>query len=91
VHNLLRVLPARELDLFLSEAPGPLFASGWMRRFIKHALAQGESGLARRALERRRANRKFDLSELRLWLRLYRGRCLELLRKHAPRQSMPMI
>jgi Protein of unknown function (DUF5672) len=91
VHNLLRVFSERELDQFLSEAPGPLFASGWMRRFIKHALAQGECTLAHRALARRRANRDFDLSELRLWLRLYRERCLEVLRRPAPPQSMPMI
>ena len=91
VHNLLRVLSPVELDRFLTDGPGPLFASGWMRRFIKHALAEGEYTLARRALERRRANRKFDLSELRLWLRLYRGRCLEVLRERAPGQSMPMI
>ncbi|HEY2591727.1 MAG TPA: DUF5672 family protein [Steroidobacteraceae bacterium] len=90
VHNLLRVLPSRELDRFLLEGPGPLFASGWMRRFIKHALAQGEYTLARRALVRRHANRKFDLSELRLWLRLYRARCLEALRERVLGQSMPM-
>ena len=84
VHNLLRVLSERELDHFLSEAPGPLFASGWMRRFIKHALAQGEFTLARRAFVRRRANRKFDLSDLRLMLRLYRARGLEILRNGAP-------
>ncbi len=84
VHNLLRVLTARELDRFLSEAPGPLFASGWMRRFIKHALAQGESALAWRAFVRRRANRRFDLSDLRLMLRLHRARCLEMLRNRSP-------
>ena len=84
VHNLLRVLTAHELDRFLSEAPGPLFASGWMRRFIKHALAQDECGLARRAFERRRANRRFDLSDLRLMLRLQRARCLEVVRNRAP-------
>ncbi|MGH8217346.1 MAG: DUF5672 family protein [Steroidobacteraceae bacterium] len=84
VHNLLRVLTARELEHFLTEAPGALFVSGWMRRFIKHALAQGESTLAGRALVRRRANRKFDLSDLRLLLRLYRARCREVLRRSVP-------
>lgn len=84
VHNLLRVLSARELEQFLSEAPGPLFASGWMRRFIKHALAQGESTLARRALVRRRASRSFDLSDLRLLLRLYRARSMEALGMVSP-------
>ena len=84
VHNLLRVLTATELDHFLSEAPGPLFASGWMRRFIKHALAQDECALARRAFERRRANRRFDLSDLRLMLRLQRARWLGAMRNRAP-------
>jgi Protein of unknown function (DUF5672) len=91
VHNLLRVLTEPELDHFLIEAPGAVFASGWMRRFVKHALAHREHTLARRALVRRRGNRRFDLSELRLWLRLYRGRCLEVLRKQASGQSMSMI
>lgn len=82
VHNLLRVLPPRELEPFLADAPGPLFASGWMRRFIKHATAQGEWKLAQRALVRRRANRRLDLSDLRLILRLYRARSMELLREN---------
>lgn len=81
VHNLLRVLSAGEMERFLRDAPGALFASGWMRRFIKHALAQGESALAGRALVRRRANRRFDLSDLRLILRLYRARSIEALRQ----------
>lgn len=80
VHNLLRVLPAGELEQFLTGAPGALFASGWMRRFIKHALAQGDWMLARQALVRRRANRRFDLGDLRLFLRLYRARLMEVLR-----------
>lgn len=83
VHNLLRVLSTSELERFLREAPGSLFASGWMRRFIKHALAQGEAALAHRALVRRRAHRRFDLSDLRLILRLYRARSLELIRNGA--------
>jgi len=86
VHNLLRVLSAGELEQFLVEAPGSLFTSGWMRRFIKHATQQGESTLARRALARRRANRKLDLSDVRLMLRLYRARWMEALRV-APRSA----
>ena len=84
VHNLLRVLSGPELAQFLLEAPGSLFASGWMRRFIKHALAQGETALAGQAFERRRAHRRFDLSDLRLLLRLYRARCREAI---LPRRS----
>lgn len=84
VHNLLRVLPEEDFEQFMESGPGPLFASGWMRRFIKHALAQGETELARRALVRRRANRDLDLSDVRLWWRLYRARCLDALRQRRP-------
>lgn len=83
VHNLLRVLTPEEFEDFLENAPGRLFASGWMRRFIKHALQQGEGALAGRVLMRRRANRKLDLSDVRLLLRVYRARCLDMLRTRA--------
>ncbi len=74
VHNLLCILSAEELEDFMTNAPAGAFAGFRMRRFIKHALRQHEIELARRALSRRRSGRKLDLSDLRLWARLYCAR-----------------
>ncbi len=74
VHNLLCVLSSEEFEDFIANAPDSVFASFRMRRFIKHALRQREIDLAHRALRRRRSSRKLDMSDLRLWMRLYRAR-----------------
>jgi hypothetical protein len=50
-----------------------------MRRFIKHALMQREIDFAHRALVRRRSSRRLDMSDVRLWVRLYRARCSRVL------------
>jgi Protein of unknown function (DUF5672) len=74
VHNLLCVLSSEEFEDFMVNAPDSVFASFRMRRFIKHALMQHEIDLAHRALLRRRSSRKLDMSDVRLWMRLYRAR-----------------
>jgi hypothetical protein len=74
VHNLLCVLSSEEFEDFMVNAPDSAFAGFRMRRFIKHALMQREINLAHRALLRRRSSRKLDMSDVRLWMRLYRAR-----------------
>ena len=74
VHNLLCLLSPEELEDFMTSAPDNVFAGFRMRRFINHALEQQEIDLAERALARRRASRKLDMSDVRLWLRLFHAR-----------------
>jgi hypothetical protein len=76
VHNLLCVLSPEEFEEFMVNAPGAVFASWRMRKFIKHALMQQEFDLAHRALLRRRSSRGLDASDMRLWLRLCGALCL---------------
>jgi hypothetical protein len=83
VHNLLCVLSPEEFKDFMMNAPDSVFANFRIRRFIKHALLQGEIDLAHRVFLRRRASRRLDMSDARLWMRLYRARCFRGLRRFA--------
>jgi hypothetical protein len=64
----------------MATGPGKIFAAHCTRVFIKDALEQGQTALARQGLMRRRQNRAIDLGDVRLWLRYYRARLLELFR-----------
>ena len=79
VQNLLCVLSPEEFEDFMVNAPDSVFANFRMRRFIKHALMQREIDLAHRALLRRHASRRLDMSDVRLWMRLYRARLSKVL------------
>jgi hypothetical protein len=83
VHNLLCLLSPEELEDFMANSPADVFGGFRMRRFINHALKGHEIDLARRALARRQSGRKLDMSDLRLWMRMYRTR---LLRAVSPKQ-----
>lgn len=78
VHNLLCLLSSEELEDFMANSPDSVFAGFRMRRFINHALKHHEVDLAHRALVRRRSSRKLDMSDVRLWIRLYRARLRQM-------------
>lgn len=87
--NLQRAFSPQEFEDFMAHAPNSLFAAHATRVFIKDALRQGQTALAARALRRRRAVRKTDLGDVRLWLRLYRSRLLDLFRR--PPSGVPQF
>ncbi|MBA4108364.1 MAG: hypothetical protein C0487_02060 [Leptothrix sp. (in: Bacteria)] len=68
--NFATLMPASDLADFIHRAPAELFGSTEGRKLIKAAIASGLLNIAEQALAKRRTQKKPNLSEMRLTIRL---------------------
>jgi hypothetical protein len=74
--NMVDALPSDELGSFLLGLPADVYASTECRRLVKKLTGHARWDLARHALRTRRKSRGWQLSDMRLWLRLYGAQLL---------------
>lgn len=71
--NMARLMPTKDLEALVNEAPSAIFASTEARGFVKGLIERGMTDLAHEAIRKRRLSHGMDWSELRLWVRLLAG------------------